>query len=86
MDGFAVRSADVASADQEQPVILEVVADVPAGRVSPVGVHKGQAVRIMTGAPLPPGADAVVPVEDTDQYIARKSGRQRNPRVCAHLS
>lgn len=68
MDGFAVRSADVASADQEQPVILEVVADVPAGRVSPVGVHKGQAVRIMTGAPLPPGADAVVPVEDTDQY------------------
>lgn len=68
MDGFAVRSADVTSADQEQPVKLEVVADVPAGQVSPVGVREGQAVRIMTGAPIPPGADAVVPVENTDQY------------------
>lgn len=72
MDGFAVRAADVAKAISEDPVELEVVADVPAGRVSPVGIESGQAVRIMTGAPMPPGADAIVPIEDTDQYSQGK--------------
>lgn len=68
MDGYAVRAADISTANPDRPVELEVVADIPAGKVSPVGVESGQAVRIMTGAPLPLGADSVVPVEDTDQY------------------
>lgn len=63
MDGFAVRASDVADA----PVTLEVVGDVPAGARSVPTLAPGQAARIMTGAPLPPTADAVVPVEATDQ-------------------
>lgn len=66
MDGYAVRAADVAAAAPDRPVVLPVVADLPAGSAELVEVGPGQAARIMTGAPLPPGADAVVPVEDTD--------------------
>lgn len=72
MDGYAVRSADVAAASPQAPAVLRVVADVAAGAVAPAGgtggspaVGPGEAARIMTGAPLPAGADAVVPVEDT---------------------
>jgi molybdopterin molybdotransferase len=68
MDGFAVLSEDVAASHPDQPVVLQVVADIPAGQLSPISIKTGQAARIMTGAPLPPGADAVVPVEDTDHY------------------
>ncbi|MER6470594.1 molybdotransferase-like divisome protein Glp [Streptomyces collinus] len=66
MDGYAVRVADVAGASEEFPAVLEVVGDVAAGAAGPVRVGPGQAARIMTGAPLPPGAEAVVPVEWTD--------------------
>lgn len=66
MDGFAVRSMDVSSANSKSPVILRVVGDIPAGNISEMTVEKGQAIRIMTGAPIPEGADAVVPVEVTD--------------------
>ncbi len=66
MDGFAVRAADVLYATPDAPVSLEIVADIPAGRPSSIALRPGQAARIMTGAPLPDGADAVVPVEDTD--------------------
>ncbi|MEU2717495.1 gephyrin-like molybdotransferase Glp [Streptomyces sp. NPDC007205] len=66
MDGYAVRVADVAGAGEEFPAVLEVVGDVAAGAADPVRVGPGQAARIMTGAPLPPGAEAVVPVEWTD--------------------
>lgn len=61
MDGYAVRHADVAGA----PVDLEVLADLPAGSVATEEVRPGAAIRIMTGAPLPNGADSVVPVEAT---------------------
>ncbi len=67
MDGFAVRAADVNSASADHPVILRVVGDIPAGATTTPPVGTGEAARIMTGAPLPPGADAVVPVEQTDQ-------------------
>lgn len=67
MDGFAVRAADVAAASADEPVTLQVVADIPAGGSTTDEVGAGTAIRIMTGAPLPAGADAVVPVEDTDQ-------------------
>jgi molybdopterin molybdotransferase len=66
MDGYAVRVADVAGASEEFPAVLEVVGDVAAGQADPLSVGPGQAARIMTGAPLPPGAETVVPVEWTD--------------------
>ncbi|MEU5251073.1 molybdotransferase-like divisome protein Glp [Streptomyces longwoodensis] len=66
MDGYAVRVADVAGASEEFPAALEVVGDVAAGQPGLLQVGPGQAARIMTGAPLPPGAEAVVPVEWTD--------------------
>ncbi|MEU3508996.1 gephyrin-like molybdotransferase Glp [Streptomyces longwoodensis] len=66
MDGYAVRVADVAGASEEFPAALEVVGDVAAGQPGLLPVGPGQAARIMTGAPLPPGAEAVVPVEWTD--------------------
>ncbi|MFE9612046.1 gephyrin-like molybdotransferase Glp [Streptomyces sp. NPDC006012] len=66
MDGYAVRVTDVAGASEEFPAVLEVVGDVAAGAADLVRVGPGQAARIMTGAPLPPGAEAVVPVEWTD--------------------
>ncbi len=62
MDGFAVRSADVANA----PVTLEMIGTIAAGAAPDMNVGEGQAVRIMTGAPMPPGADAVVMVELTN--------------------
>ncbi|MDJ0923500.1 MAG: molybdopterin molybdotransferase MoeA [Acidimicrobiia bacterium] len=62
MDGYAVQAADVA----EAPVTLQVLEDVPAGSVPTVAVTPGNAIKIMTGAPMPNGADAVVPVEDTE--------------------
>ena len=65
MDGYAVRAADAAKADRS-PVVLPVGGDVPAGAV-PAPLAPGTAQRIMTGAMLPEGADAVVRVEDTDQ-------------------
>ncbi len=61
MDGYAVRSADVARV----PARLRVIAEAPAGRLCPAEVKPGTAVRIMTGAPIPVGADAVVPFEHT---------------------
>lgn len=66
MDGFAVRAADVVDATPASPRPLSVVADIPAGSHPGVTLLPGQAARIMTGAPLPAGADAVVPVEETD--------------------
>jgi molybdopterin molybdotransferase len=61
MDGFAVRGADVAEAG----AVLDVVGDLPAGSTTDVEVAPGQAIKIMTGAPMPAGADTVVKVEDT---------------------
>lgn len=66
MDGFAVRVADLAQASAEHPVALQVVGEVPAGSVYSGEVGPGEAVRIMTGAPVPAGADAVVKYEIVD--------------------
>jgi len=71
MDGYAVRAVDVASATESTPVTLPVVGDVAAGSTTPYSVQPGLCVRIMTGAPLPPGADAVVPQEWTDEGLAQ---------------
>ena len=70
MDGFAVRAFDVASASPSSPVPLAVVETIGAGRVASLPVGPGQAIRIMTGAPLPDGADAVVAIERTSAWRA----------------
>ena len=66
MDGFAVRAADVMDAAAASPRSLRVVADIPAGLSPTISIAQGEAARIMTGAQMPEGADAVVPVEITD--------------------
>ncbi len=65
MDGYAIRAADVAVATEEEPPRLRVVGEVAAGAAPTTDVDPGTAVRIATGAPLPRGADAVIPVELT---------------------
>ena len=67
MDGFAVLAADTADASAAHPVTLRVMAEVAAGAVSTTPVTPGTAVRIMTGAPVPTGADAVVRFEETEE-------------------
>ena len=77
MDGFAVRAADVRGASEASPVVLRVVDDVPAGHFASRPVGPGEAIRIMTGAPVPAGADGVVRVEHTDggRAIGTDEGR-----------
>jgi molybdopterin molybdotransferase len=71
MDGYTVRSVDLAGASRERPVELDVIEDIPAGRTDSPILHPGTAHRIMTGAPVPSGADAVLPVERTDGGLTR---------------
>jgi len=66
MDGYAVRREDVAGASDARPIHLPVVGESAAGQSRPYGMPPGTSLRIMTGAPLPTGADSVVPVEWTD--------------------
>jgi molybdopterin molybdotransferase len=74
MDGFAVRAVDTAGASPGSPVWLRVTGEAPAGSAATMCVEPGTAVRIMTGAPVPSGADAVVRFEDTDE--AEKADRR----------
>jgi molybdopterin molybdotransferase len=71
MDGYALRAIDTRDASLESPVRLQVVGDIAAGASSRSGMGPGLAMRIMTGAPMPAGADAVIPLEDTDRGLAR---------------
>jgi molybdopterin molybdotransferase len=66
MDGFAIKAADSLGASIETAISLQIVMDIPAGIFPEKRLEQGQAARIMTGAPIPDGADAVIPVEDTD--------------------
>jgi molybdopterin molybdotransferase len=74
MDGYAVRSADTHGASEQSPAYLRLVDDVPTGVVPGRAVGVREAVRIHTGAMMPPGADAVVMVEDTNFHPATGSG------------
>ena len=75
MDGFAVRYKDIRGAGTGSPKRLRVVGSVAAGQMPDQEVGQGTAVRIMTGAPIPTGADTVVPFEETDEVERRASGR-----------
>ncbi|HEX3157345.1 MAG TPA: gephyrin-like molybdotransferase Glp [Gemmatimonadaceae bacterium] len=87
MDGYAVRAADVAGASAEHPVTLRVIETIAAGGAPARRVGVGEAAAIMTGAPVPAGADSVVRVEDTDGGVervvigaGRDAGRNIRPR------
>ncbi|SDQ66271.1 gephyrin-like molybdotransferase Glp [Quadrisphaera sp. DSM 44207] len=84
MDGYAVRVEDVAGASGSGPVVLPVVADLPAGAGEPLVLVPGTAARIMTGAPVPRGTGAVVPVEWTDAGVASVT-ITRAPRPGQHV-
>jgi molybdopterin molybdotransferase len=73
MDGYAVRAIDLTEASPSNPIVLPVVGDVAAGARTATGMGPGLCMRIMTGAPIPAGADAVIPLEDTDRGMARVS-------------
>lgn len=80
VDGFAIVAADASGASRQEPCVLRVVADIPAGVAPGIELRKGQAARIMTGAPLPAGADAVAMVEDTD-FTARDAASRPPEQV-----
>ena len=88
MDGFAVLSGDTSQASKEQPVYLDVIGEVAAGYTSSLKLTKGKAIRIMTGAPLPAGADAVVQFENTDETERKRDKKPLDkigivePAVC----
>jgi len=67
MDGYAVKAEDTVGASAQTPATLQVIGDIAAGSVPDFSLTSGAAARIMTGAPIPKGADAVVPVEDTNE-------------------
>jgi molybdopterin molybdotransferase len=84
MDGYAVAHADVASASEESPVHLPVVGEIGAGQQSLLAMSPGTAVKIMTGAPVPAGADSVVPYEWTDRGVANVV-ISRGPELGQHI-
>jgi len=75
MDGFAVLSSDTYGAGRKSPISLSVIGEVAAGYTTSIKVVTGTAVRIMTGAPLPEGADSVVQFENTDETERKKRGQ-----------
>jgi molybdopterin molybdotransferase len=83
MDGYAVRAADTEGASPDSPVTLRVTGEVAAGYVFEGEVNAGEAVRIMTGAPVPAGADAIVPFEETDEPF--DAAPERTQRVEASV-
>jgi molybdopterin molybdotransferase len=84
MDGYAVVHEDVASATEESPVHLPVVGEIGAGQASLLAMSPGTAVKIMTGAPVPAGADSIVPYEWTDRGVAQVV-ITRAPEVGQHV-
>ena len=81
MDGYAVRYEDSAAASQSNPIALTVTMDIPAGSTADGQLRTGQAARIMTGAPIPKGATAVIPVEDTDDNWSKGENSPLPARV-----
>jgi molybdopterin molybdotransferase len=85
MDGYAVQSESITEANYKNPKVLRVVGEVAAGRVSDLKVGPGTAIRIMTGAFIPSGADVVVPFEDTDE-IDRKQAAISKTEIGVRVS
>jgi molybdopterin molybdotransferase len=86
MDGYALRYEDIAHTTPENPTILEVIGEVAAGHLPEEEVTLGSAIRIMTGAPIPNGADTVIPFEDTDEIERKNMGKETNKigiKICS---
>jgi len=86
MDGYALRWEDTRGASISKPVILKVIEDIPAGTIPRKSIGSGESSRIMTGAPIPDGANAVVRVEDTEKdgqrvkvFVKAKEGQDIRP-------
>jgi len=77
MDGYAVRAADTAGVTQDSPRDLKVIGEVAAGYLFEGAIGRGEAIRIMTGAPLPAGADSIVPFEETDEPFEKAPEKSR---------
>lgn len=84
MDGYALRSSDTQGASLKRPKLLRVIETVAAGHIARQTVSAGTAIRIMTGAPIPPGSDAVVRFEDTDEICRRQPSPEIG--VCQEVS
>ena len=84
MDGYAVRAEDAAAATPDDPVLLPVAEDIPAGRTDQLTLQPGTAHRIMTGAPVPAGAAGIVPVEATDGGVGSVAIREP-PKPGKHI-
>jgi molybdopterin molybdotransferase len=82
MDGYALQARDTAGAQPESPRLLRVIDTVAAGSISDEAVIPGTAIRIMTGAPIPKGADSVVRFEDTDETARQKGGPIAEVGIC----
>jgi molybdopterin molybdotransferase len=78
MDGYALRAADISNATREKPTTLRVVGDIAAGYVAQKKLERGEAMRIMTGAPMPEGADTVVRFEETSEGIQPHGKPKKN--------
>lgn len=86
LDGYAVQAASVHGASLTSPVILKVVGSVAAGELPRDKVGPGTAIRIMTGAPVPSGADAIVAFEDTDETDRKRNGKARMDEVAVRAT
>jgi len=86
MDGYAVRAADLRAATRTMPARLRVIAEGPAGYAPRGTVTRGTAIRIMTGAPLPPGADTVVRFEETDEPTRDPAHAAAEPEVAVFVA
>ena len=85
MDGFAVMTADTAGASESEPVRLAVSQEIPAGARSTMRLTAGTCARIMTGAPMPEGADTVVPFEETSGFGSSEVEFYRTPKQGANI-
>lgn len=81
MDGYAVMASDTVGASRENPVFLQIKGELVAGHFSSLTLTPGTAIRIMTGAPLPEGADAVVQFEDTDEILKQNTGKEKLNKI-----
>ena len=78
MDGYAILQSDIVGVSPNAPKLLQVISQVAAGQMPTMEVVKGSAIRIMTGAPVPNGADTIVPFEETDEVERKGKGLSLN--------
>ena len=81
MDGYALRADDIGGASREKPTTLRVIGDIAAGYVAQKKIERGETMRIMTGAPMPEGADTVVRFEETSEGVEKRGAGKNSTSV-----